>query len=135
MGSVKDLRHMVSDCGKPTDDTGLRTMAVDDVGVDFSDESAYMQPCLDIVRCGNVSDQLGNGDERGVLLHFRNELTIIIVDSAGPVRNSHIEFAMVNAVDDINHIASAASHGLLDYEYLFLVMCSGNRISPSLESG
>lgn len=110
-------------------------MAVDDVGVDFSDEPAYMKPCLDVVRRGNVSDQFGNGDERGVPLHLGNELPIIIVDSAGPIRNSHIELAMVNAVDDIDHIAPASSHGLLDYEYLLLVMCSGNRISPSLESG
>lgn len=114
MGCIKHLWHMSSKGRRTSDDAGFRTVAVENVGFDFLDEPTYAQLGFDIIAHGEISDQFGNGNERRVLVHFGDCVAIVVIHSAGSVGDGHIEFAVVDAVDNIHDVTSAAAHGFLD---------------------
>ena len=76
--------------------------------------SPRMRSQADIIAHGEISDQFGNGNERRVLVHFGDCVAIVVIHSAGSVGDGHIEFAVVDAVDNIHDVTSAAAHGFLD---------------------
>ena len=125
VGCVEHFRHMAADGRGTSDDAGLRAVAVEDVGPDLLDEPADMQPRLDVIACGKVPDQFGNGNKRRMLFHFGNRIAIVIIDAIGSVSDGHVKFAVVDTINDeqpflpfhrLGHVASPYHWLLITYE-------------------